>query len=186
MRTKEQKQASVQYGERAERFIVNKINNLNNTDYTASVIDEILDEKRSPYINHIEGDIYIIKNEKTYKVDIKSSIKYPYPVINIDYKQNGNVVLKMQKFLSEIHHDYYIGVGYFNNDEFDMEQRANYILLKTSDFKHIMLDDPEYTFVRLNYKCGTESDYIRIDAFKDVAPSYFESDNIEEILKRIE
>ena len=188
MRTDIQKQENIKLGTLAEQFVVNKINSLNNKNYSAIGIDEALQYKRSAAINHKEGDIYIVKNGLTFKIDIKSSVKNASPVINIDIKdKNGKIYLKAERFLRPITFDYYIGVGFFNNDPDDLNQKVLYTLLKTSEFKALLLDDPTHKFGLENYSKGkdiNDSDYIFMDKFKG-CKSYFESDNIEEILKRI-
>jgi hypothetical protein len=188
MRTDIQKQENINLGTLAEQFVVNKINSLNNKNYSAIGIDEALQYKRSAAINHKEGDIYIVKNGLTFKIDIKSSVKNTSPVINIDAKdKNGKIYLKAERFLRPIIFDYYIGVGLFNNDPDDLNQKVLYTLLKTSEFKALLLDDPTHKFGLENYSKGkdiNDSDYIFMNKFKG-CKSYFESDNIEEILKRI-
>ena len=84
VRTYNQKQENVKLGTLAEQFVVNKVNSLNNKNYSAIGIDDAFQYKRSAAVNHKEGDIYIIKNGITFKIDIKSSVKNASPVINID------------------------------------------------------------------------------------------------------
>ena len=188
MRTDDQKQENIKLGTLAEQFVVNKINSLNNKNYSAISIDEALQYKRFAAVNHKEGDIYINKNGLTFKIDIKSSTKYASPVINIDAKdKNGKIYLKAELFLGPITFDYYIGVGFFNNDPNDLDQKVHYTLLKTSEFKALLLDDPTHKFGLENYSKGkdiNDSDYIFMNKFKE-CKSYFESDNIEDILERI-
>ena len=57
MRTDEQKQENVKLGTLAEQFVVNKINSLNNKNYSAISIDDALQYKRFADVNHKEGDI---------------------------------------------------------------------------------------------------------------------------------
>lgn len=186
MRTDDQKHENVELGIIAEQFVVNKINSLNNKNYSAASIDDVLQYKRSAAVNHKEGDIYIVKNGLTFKIDIKSSIKNASPVINIDAKdKNGKIYLKAERFIHPITFDYYIGVGFFNNNPNDLNQKVRYTLLKTSEFKSLLLDDPTHKFGLENYtKSDSDADYIFMNKFKE-CKSYFESDNIEEILKRI-
>ena len=59
--------------------------------------------------------------------------------------------------------------------------------LKTSEFKALLLDDPTHKFGLENYSKGkdiNDSDYIFMNKFKE-CKSYFESDNIEDILEKI-
>lgn len=161
---------------------------------------------RSPEKNHKEGDIHVYKPIQ--KINLLDAQQYYRKLLDIKVTKGGIPTLNLDdnwhklttaEYFNGVYHDYYLGIANFNNNPNDINQYVTYTLIKTSEVLNAILDSKNDYLVRpsdkelvhgsryLSKKIGIYggADFTYFDSFKDLCPSYFESDNINEILEKI-